>query len=98
MSGARTPEVWSVLDNRDNPHEKGRVFVVADGARTVAEIAYQLPDKDGETLRMSYASLIAAAPALLEALTFAVRFFDQLTPADAERMRAAITKATERAA
>lgn len=31
---------------------------------------------------------------LLEALTFAIRFFDQLTPADAERMRAVIAKAT----
>lgn len=34
--------------------------------------------------------------ALTEALTFAIRFFDQLTPADVERMRALLQKATGR--
>lgn len=39
------------------------------------------------------ALVIAAAPDLLKALQFAVRFFDQLTPADALRMSLALAKA-----
>lgn len=44
------------------------------------------------------AHLIAAAPELLEALQFAISFFDQLTPDDTERMRLAVAKATGSAA
>lgn len=38
--------------------------------------------------------LIAAAPDLLKQLQHVVRFFDQINPADVERYRAAIAKAT----
>jgi hypothetical protein len=44
--------------------------------------------------QLANATLYATAPELLDALTFAVRFWDQLTPADAERMRAVLVKAT----
>lgn len=36
---------------------------------------------------------IAALPEVLETLQFAVRFYDQLTPSDAERMRKVLEKA-----
>ena len=42
------------------------------------------------------ARLIAAAPELLDQLKHALRFWDQLTMADAERYRAAIAKAEGR--
>lgn len=40
------------------------------------------------------ARLITSAPDILEALKFAIRFHDQITPADVERMRAVVAKAT----
>ena len=42
--------------------------------------------------------LPAAAPELLEALQFAIRFHDQLTPSDVARMRKVVDKATWSAA
>lgn len=42
----------------------------------------------------TYTELNAKCDELLEALQFAIRFHDQLTPSDVERMRKIVAKAT----
>jgi len=59
------------------------------GRPGVMAMAHSWMDADG-ALTHPYALQLAAAPALHEALSFAVRFHDQLTPADAARMRSAL--------
>lgn len=51
------------------------------------------PAADVLELHPRFAAIQSQRDELREALTFAVRFFDQLTPADAERMRKVLEKA-----
>jgi hypothetical protein len=60
------------------------------GQRVIAEAA---PDGAPESEHAANLQLIANAKHLAEALAFAIRFFDQLTPSDAERMRKVLDKA-----
>lgn len=66
--------------------------------KQLAEIATRMPLEKSAPVPSLAEFHAAVTPemflALLEALTFAVRFWDQLTPADAERMGRVLDKAT----
>lgn len=94
MSAKHTPGPWATFKvGGDN----GTVPQLAVGSATTRDSILTITDEDGTVfaavLKDEDAHLIAAAPELLEALAFAIRFFDQLTPSDAERMRKVLEKA-----
>lgn len=60
------------------------------GVETICRLPFNHLDAENE----ANARLIAAAPDMLDALQFAIRFHDQLTPSDVERMRKIAEKAT----
>lgn len=71
MSAAHTPGGWAVNDVRYNRDYRTYMNVMtADGLRFVAAVSCD-PSTDTQQLRAN-ARLIAAAPALLEALDFMV--------------------------
>ena len=53
--------------------------------------AHSLMDASGQ-IAHPVARQIEMAPTVCDALAFAIRFYDQLTPADAERMRAVLAR------
>ncbi|RZJ12170.1 MAG: hypothetical protein EOP39_04230 [Rubrivivax sp.] len=65
--------------------------------KQLAEIATRMPWEKTAPVPSLAEFRAAVTPELflelLEALSFGVRFFDQLTPADAERMRKVLVKA-----
>jgi hypothetical protein len=87
---------FSVID------EAGNVLFDSLNA-TVSDVQEHADDESGhhrawDELAQRNLTLAAEAPELLKHLQHAVRFFDQLTKADADRYRAAIAKATGGAA
>jgi hypothetical protein len=72
--------------------------VSARTAKFLAEVALPVPWKTSPPYSALADFRAAVTPELflelVGAVAFAVRFFDQLTPADAERMRAVLDKAT----
>lgn len=95
MSAQHTPGPW-LFSHREGADGMYRTEVFSAEHGGIATCDWT-PKHCGNgvtaTYREANARLVAAAPDLLEALTFAVRFFDQLTPADAERMRKVLVKA-----
>lgn len=82
-----TPGPWRVSDHCPS-------YVIADqddGARHIAGCCHAA--RSPSTEDYATARLIAAAPELLDQLKHALRYWDQLTQADAERYRAVIEKA-----
>lgn len=65
--------------------------------KQLAEVAQRMPWEKTSPFPALAEFRMAVTPELflelLEALNFAVRFFDQLTPSDAERMRKVLEKA-----
>lgn len=57
---------------------------------TVGDAVIRVQD---EAYKLGHSRAKAEGAEVREALAFAIRFFDQLTPADAERMRAVLVKA-----
>lgn len=86
MSGLR----HNAADHDAMVHEHGQFTdTVGDAVIRIQDEAYRLGHERGTK---------EADGSLIEALAFAVRFWDQLTPADAERMRAVLVKAQGAAA
>jgi len=95
MSTQHTPGPWVVYDDSDDG--KTNQMEIAARGKTVARIYHSVPEEDWPN-----ACLIAAAPDLLEALRTARDHIDmdalEISHCkDAERIRAAIAKATEAA-
>lgn len=94
---AHTPGPWRLIKGgiikRDNSpiSDDGEILGSASGLDNSGFFA---PVAEAE----ANGRLMAAAPDLLDALQFAIRFFDQITPADAERLRLVVAKATGSAA
>lgn len=83
MSDQHTPGPWR------KKYEYGAYNIEADAPREPGKthlVAAAVSDRD--------VPILLAAPDLLEALQFAIRFHDQLTPSDVERMRKIVAKAT----
>ena len=88
MSAKHTPGPWFVAKEADVQASDGNVVISPNG--------YEIRPVPGVCLgdEMADLQLTAAAPELLQALQFAIRFHDQLTPSDVERMRKIVAKAT----
>lgn len=93
---ARTPGPWTARSSRLCLD----FGIVSKDNNVIAEVFSDIEVEDRRDVEQARANarLMAASPELLESLQFAIRFFDQLTPADAERMRAVVAKATGDAA
>lgn len=68
-----------------------------NGQPGVMSVAQSWMDGSGQ-IAHPYARRIETAPTVCDALAFAIRFHDQLTPSDVARMRAVLERATGSAA
>lgn len=87
MSAKHTPGPWFVAKEADVQASDGNVVISPNGYEIRPVPGVRLGDE------MADLQLTAAAPELLQALQFAIRFHDQLTPSDVERMRKIVAKA-----
>ena len=92
MSTQHTPGPWFVAKEADVQASDGNVLISPNGYEIRPVPGVRLGDE------MADLQLTAAAPELLEALQFAIRFYDQLNPSDVVRMRKVVAKATGSAA
>jgi hypothetical protein len=96
MSAQHTPGPWiTTVRIQDKVHVLHGQMGPGVASRTIARVTVR---DSWRTEQEANARLIAAAPELLKELEHAVRWFDQLNPADIARYRAVIAKATGSAA
>ena len=88
MSTKHTPGPWFIAKESDVQASDGNVVISPNGYEIRPVPGVRLGDE------LADLQLTAAAPELLDALQFAIRFHDQITPGDVARMSKVVAKAT----